>query len=74
MPTTKIELQQANTRLANENDALRHQVSQLQADLLRITECASAINTLSRSTKERVTAMLRAKEQALATGVCVKAF
>lgn len=45
---TKLALTQINTRLASENDALRGQVSQLQADLLRVTEVASAVNVMQR--------------------------
>ena len=43
---TKLELSQVNARLAKENEALRAQVSQLQADFLRVTSVASAINTM----------------------------
>ena len=41
---TKLALTQINTRLAADNEQLRARVSQLEADVLRITECASALN------------------------------
>ena len=73
---TKLALQQANTRLARENDALRHEVAQLKADLLRVTECASAVNTMQRpfggQETPRLKAMREAREIAMATGRTTK--
>jgi hypothetical protein len=43
---TKIELTQDNNRLATENADLRARVHQLEGDLLRVTDVASAINTM----------------------------
>jgi hypothetical protein len=74
--TTKLELQQINTRLANENAALRAQVSQLQADIERITEVASALNApripFGGQETPRLRAMREARELAMSTGRCIK--
>lgn len=65
---TKIELQQANTRLAKENDELRHQLSHLQAkyDLRVQQHCDDSIeNAQLRKTLSRREAMEHARQQAI---------
>lgn len=60
---TKLELQQANSKLAAENDALRSELSKL-----RVQRAADKDVTTIGDIKA---AMAAAKQQALATGKCV---
>lgn len=71
MRTTKIELAQINARLASENAVLRTQVSQLQADFMRVTAVASELNKVQRG-EPRTVAMRTAREEAMRTGRCIK--
>lgn len=79
---TKLEQSQIINRLTAEAMALRLQVSQLQADLQRVTEVASAVNSMQRPErsayvmpqwqKDRAAAMAAAKATALATRSTVR--
>jgi hypothetical protein len=59
---TKIELQQANSKLAAENDALRSELSKLKVQLVA--------NSDSTTLGDIKAAMAAAKAKALATGKC----
>jgi hypothetical protein len=79
MSTTKLELQQTNTRLANENEVLRARVAQLEGDIERITSVASAINTVNQARpgrpqwqEDRAIAMAAAKALAVGARIVVK--
>ena len=76
---TKIELTQINATLAADNAALRARVSQLEADLLRVTEVASTLNAprvhrfdTPQWQKDRAEAMALAKQIAVRSGAMVK--
>ena len=66
---TKLALTQVNTRLAADNEQLRARVSQLEADIVRITECASAVNaprtTVRDASWEEWNACVAARKQAM---------
>lgn len=75
---TKLELQQINARLADENTALRAKVATLEGDIARITSVASAVNRLHTPQampqwqKDRALAMAAAREAAMANHCVVK--
>ncbi len=71
---TKVELVQANTALAQDNMELRARVAQLEGDIKRITEVASAVNKASmpRWQVERAEAMRIARGIAMAARMVVK--
>ena len=87
---TKLALTQANTALANDNAALRAQVAGLtldleivRAQLVNVTEVASAVNKMPAKParpayvmpqwqKDRLAAMEAAKEEAKATHRAVR--
>jgi hypothetical protein len=86
MTITKIELTQINTRLANELAEARLRISQLEADVVRVTEVASAVNTMRKGDVparapyvmpqwqiDRAECMARAKELAVSSGRAAKA-
>ena len=80
MTTTKLGLQQINTRLATENADLRAKVAQLEGDIERITSVASAMNKVHapqatnppRWQVERAEAMRIARGMAMAARMVVK--
>jgi hypothetical protein len=73
-----LQLTQTNARLAAENEYLRKKVVDLEADIARITEVASALNAPRPSRPmpqwqiDRAEAMAAARRLAMASHVTVK--